>query len=227
MRARVFSLLCIVGCAFIAGCQAPRETTKPSITIVAPPQGSSYVAGESVSVHSAVADPSGIARVELYADGAIVAQDAPPVPKQQQLQVIQQWKATGAGQHTLLVRAYNLANATSESGIVINVTAPAAVASPTTVAVAVISPTVPLATIAAPTGANAVALTSIPSTPVPPTPIPPTPIPSTPIPPTAAPQPTAFVIDLPPFDGGQNVSIIAEGTGVRIQAGYSVLENTQ
>ncbi|MBI4673443.1 MAG: hypothetical protein HY741_17460, partial [Chloroflexi bacterium] len=46
-------------------------------------------------------------------------------------------------------------------------------------------------------------------------------------PPTAAPQPTAFVIDLPPFDGGQNVSIIAEGTGVRIQAGYSVLENTQ
>lgn|GEM_PF-1063768 len=44
---------------------------------------------------------------------------------------------------------------------------------------------------------------------------------------TNPPPPTAPLVDLAPFDGGQNLSINGEGTGVRILAAYTVSENTQ
>ena len=44
---------------------------------------------------------------------------------------------------------------------------------------------------------------------------------------TNLPPPTAPLVDLPPFDGGQEISINTDGTGIRIQARFTLNERTQ
>ncbi len=111
----------IVACLLLLGCQTAPQTSKPSITLLTPPQGSTFAVGERVSVQTSAADPSGITRVELYADEVLVTQDVPPTNAPPQFQVIQFWSAAGAGQHVLIVRAYNSTNVMSEVGVRITV----------------------------------------------------------------------------------------------------------
>lgn len=121
MRPTIF-LVSIVVLLSLLGCQnTTSQTTKPNINLLTPPQGSTFSVGERVGVQSSIADPSGIARVELYADNVLVATDTPPTTAPQQFQVIQFWSAAGAGEHTLIVRAYNTGNAQSEVGVRISV----------------------------------------------------------------------------------------------------------
>lgn len=126
----------------LAACSSPVAATIPSVVIVAPPQGSTYSVGETVAVQSAAADPSGISRVELMVDGALVKQDSPPtLPAPSQFSVIQDWTAAGAGQHTLTVRASNPSGGIGETGIVVNI-----IAAPST-NVSANTPVVPTASI--------------------------------------------------------------------------------
>ncbi len=116
--------LIIAALIALAACSSPAAAAVPSVVIVSPPQGSTYSVGETVAVQSASADPSGISRVELMVDGALVKQDAPPtLPAPSQFSVIQEWTAAGAGQHTLTVRASNPSGGVGETGIIVNVIA--------------------------------------------------------------------------------------------------------
>ncbi len=120
-------LLTTVSILGLLACQGQTGTAKPSVAIASPPHGSAFAEGEVVPVQSAVADAAGISRVELYVDGQMVKQDAPPVsPPPAQFNLIQNWTASGAGTHTITVRAINTAGAFGESGIMITVNAQAA-----------------------------------------------------------------------------------------------------
>ncbi len=87
-------------------------TGKPSVVILSPPHGSQFREGETVAVQSTSTDATGIARVELLVDGAVVRLDAAPTP-QTTFTLIQNWQAV-PGTHTLMVRAYNTSGAVSE-----------------------------------------------------------------------------------------------------------------
>jgi hypothetical protein len=133
------------------------QASKPKVTIQSPVSGAQFREGDEVAVQSIAVDSSGIIRVELAVDGALVRADAPPIPQgQTSFTLVQKWKAT-AGTHTLSVRAYNSAGGASEPVFIsVNVTAavaglptvPALSATPTLLPIGTL-PTVP------PTGATA------------------------------------------------------------------------
>jgi len=120
-------ILHLTACNLFAG--------KPTIIIAAPPSGSQFRENEEVAVQSTSTDSSGITRVELLVDGAVVRTDPSPSP-QVSFTLIQTWKAT-PGTHTISVRAYNTSGAVSD---------PAAVA----ISVAQVAVPVPAATALAP-----------------------------------------------------------------------------
>jgi hypothetical protein len=70
-----------------------------------------YQDGESVVIQSTSTDASGIARVDLLVDGAVVRTDTTPGP-QLSFTLLQTWTAT-PGTHTVAVRAFNTANVES------------------------------------------------------------------------------------------------------------------
>jgi hypothetical protein len=110
---------------------------KPQVTIQAPASNSEFREGDEVAVQSTATDANAVTRVELSVDGAIVETSAPPIAQgQKSFTVIQRWKAT-SGSHTLTVRAYNAAGASSDLAVVaVNVVAstqPSPAAPPTLV----------------------------------------------------------------------------------------------
>jgi len=98
----------LVGLVMLSAC----ANTKPNVVILSPAHGSQFREGETVAVQSTATDATGIARVELLVDGAVVRLDAATAP-QTTFTLIQTWQAT-SGTHTLMVRAYNTAGAVSE-----------------------------------------------------------------------------------------------------------------
>ncbi len=150
--------------------------SKPQVTIQLPISGAAYHEGDVVTVQSSSTDKSGIVRVELLVDGAVVRTDAPPlVQGQTSFPLIQTWNAT-LGNHTLSVRAYNAAGAASDPALVAITVTPgvAALASPTADAGlpplggTPINPAILLTPTLPPTGAEATP-TKRPPTKVPPT----------------------------------------------------------
>jgi Ig-like domain from next to BRCA1 gene/Bacterial Ig domain len=86
--------------------------SKPTVVISSPPSGSTFHEGDEVAVQSTSADASGVTRVELTVDGAVVRNDAAP-SAQTNFSIVQTWKAT-QGTHTIAVRAYNAAGTASD-----------------------------------------------------------------------------------------------------------------
>ncbi|MEW5718705.1 MAG: Ig-like domain-containing protein [Chloroflexota bacterium] len=112
---------------------------KPTVTILVPVPGAQLNEGEEVQVQSLATDPTGIVRVELAVDGAVVATDVPPIPKgQTTYTLIQRWKAT-PGTHTMSVRAFNASGAASDPALLSVVVAPA-LAHPTPIPTQVVQP---------------------------------------------------------------------------------------
>lgn len=111
------------------------STSKPTVTIQSPANGSQFRDGEDVAIQSQARDAVGIVRVELSVDGAAVRTDQPPVPQGQvSFIVVQKWKAT-AGSHTLSVRAFNASGVASDPALVtITVSASGVGTGPTTAA---------------------------------------------------------------------------------------------
>ncbi len=127
---------------------------KPTISIQSPATGTTFRAGDDVTIQSTAQDRNGIIRVELSVDGAAVRTDVPPVPQgQTSFTLVQKWQAT-AGSHTLSVRAFNASGSASDPALVsINVTAapPATSAVPTTPPLGQIGQPTPALTTVTPT----------------------------------------------------------------------------
>jgi hypothetical protein len=134
----IFALLIVV--LILPAC-AP---SKPVVVISSPPSGSTYGEGDDVAVQSTSVDESGIVRVELAIDGAVVHSGTPPAP-QANFSIVQVWKAT-PGAHTVMVRAYNAAGTASDPAaisIMVNeaAAAPANAPSPVPTSAAIQPPT--------------------------------------------------------------------------------------
>ncbi len=144
---------------------------KPTVTILVPVPGAQLNEGEEVQVQSLATDPTGIVRVELAVDGAVVATDVPPIPKgQTTYTLVQRWKAT-PGTHTMSVRAFNASGAASDPALLSVVVAPA-IAQPTPIPTQVVqppigapSPTLPQAVATQPGAPTAPTATRVPTRP--------------------------------------------------------------
>lgn len=122
-------LVCACGLVFIAlfvlGCSAiptPLPPTPPSVTIDSPNFGSIFLVGEEVIVQSTLFDETGISRVTLSVDGAIVDQDTPENVTGP-FQLSQTWLAAKPGLRTLVVKATNAAGRSDDASIKITVKA--------------------------------------------------------------------------------------------------------
>ena len=182
----IMFILALLGCQSLNG-----GGNKPSIIINSPPSGSSFHVGDDVQVQSTATDSQGITRVELQVDGNTVRVDPSPVAQgQAQFSIIQKWKASGAGTHNLLVRAYNSSGASSDAGLTITIAEAVAVALTDTPTIPTVTPAVVTspATLPSPTNTQVPSLpTTVPQTNTP------TPTPCTPN--------SQFVADLTIPDG--------------------------
>jgi hypothetical protein len=147
---RLPALTLLLGALVLTACTA--ASGKPTVVISSPPSGSTFTEGDDVAVQSTSADSTGVSRVELTVDGAVVRNDTPP-STQTNLPLIQTWKAT-QGNHTLIVRAYNAAGTASDpASILVQVNASVAQNIPTSTPVAGVPPTSAPAPGASPTSA--------------------------------------------------------------------------
>ena len=135
----LFSSLGLLACDVSTLTSLGLGSTKPQVTIQLPLTGAQFHEGDDVSVQSTATDKSGIVRVELSVDGAVVRTDAPPIAQgQTSFSLIQVWKAI-PGNHTLSVRAFNASGAASDPALVAITVASAAAALPSLTA----APTLP------------------------------------------------------------------------------------
>lgn len=116
---------------------------KPTVTVTSPPSGTKVQVGEEVNVESTASDAKGVVRVELAVDGSLYRTDASPIPEgQPSFSLVQAWKATDPGTHTLTVTAYNVDGAASDPwAITVEVIEAVAGATPTPTATSTPTPT--------------------------------------------------------------------------------------
>ncbi|MEM7348968.1 MAG: SH3 domain-containing protein, partial [Chloroflexota bacterium] len=103
--------------------------SEPQVTLTAPTANQQFEPGQIVDVVSTAVDAQGITQVELLIDGQVfvTTENSNPQPNQP-FGANQSWIAEGAGDHTLQVRATNVAGMTVDSvQISIGVTAPVAI----------------------------------------------------------------------------------------------------
>jgi len=167
MKRLLHLILFFIPLVVLVSCSAS-ELTQPKVVINSPVSGNQFQSGQDVAVQSASSSKQGLARVELVVDGQTVRTDPVPAKGQNQFAVVQTWKATTPGAHTILVRAANDRGAIGEAGITVNVVsaaaAPAGTASATSAAA---TPNAPATTSAgstsntpAPTQSSAAATTA-------------------------------------------------------------------
>ncbi|GIK39411.1 MAG: hypothetical protein BroJett011_32440 [Chloroflexota bacterium] len=150
--------------------QTPATVSQaPTVTVLTPANGAQVTLNVPVIVQASAIDNRGVTRMELWADGALVSQQASPSPQgASPLLLNLTWTPASPGNHVLEVRAFNSANQAS-TPVQVTVNAVAGTPTATSIAVLVETPTaVPLAT------ATATAVPIIIFTPTPsPTPVPP------------------------------------------------------
>lgn len=144
------------------GCSLIFPPDKPVVVISSPPSGSQFHESEEIAVQSSSTDPKGVVRVELLVDGVVVDVDASPTATgQSSFTLLQTWKATNPGAHTIFVKAYNRAGIASDpSAISVTILQGVAQSSnpaPTTVSAAPTATTAPNAPAPSPTPTSAAA----------------------------------------------------------------------
>ncbi len=149
---------------------------KPVVFIKSPPSGTSVPVNSDVLVDVTATDDDGVLRVELAANGVVVAtEQAPTLQGLPTFAPTLKWKPTSAGTYTLEARAINRNNVTSDpakltitaQGGAAETTTPAATtaaAANTLTAVPVASSAPPLATSTLVAAANTAVPTAIPPT---------------------------------------------------------------
>lgn len=140
-------LLIIIGLTAIACTPALSTATNPIIVMNSPQNNTQFKEGDQVTIQSTSTDQSGIARVELSVDNAVVRTD--PLPKSQTMAVIvQAWTAT-AGTHTITVRAVNTGDISSEPASIAISVASAILATPIPIPVTANTPIPPTSVVIA------------------------------------------------------------------------------
>ena len=164
------------------------EASKPVVEILGPPSGTQVVLGEEVEVLYRAVDEVAVARVELEADGRIVAvEKSYEAEGQSSMAGTLRWTPSVPGSHTLLVYARNRDGVISDAvglSIIVAPLPPTSTVPPPTPTETLAPPT-PTDTLVPPTAAAATPTNTVaPPTPAPPTAThttaPPTPVPPTP-----------------------------------------------
>lgn len=111
----------------------PALQTMPSVVIIGPSPNDQFEFGQPVTVISKSVDPQGVARVELRANGRVVAIQSNPQPQPNQALLVNQfWTPTLVGNQIIQVVAYNTAGVAGESEFVfVQVVSAAPTATPT------------------------------------------------------------------------------------------------
>lgn len=96
---------------------APRSI--PGVIIVSPKNNEIFEQGQPITVSSRSVDPQGIARVDLVANGKVVATQLNPQPEPNQALLVSQfWLPDIVGNQVIQVVAYNTAGVAGESNFV-------------------------------------------------------------------------------------------------------------
>jgi uncharacterized protein YraI len=123
--------------------QSPSAVSQqtPAVTIINPANGAQIELNVPLIVQATATDSRGVVRMELWADGVLVSQQASPSPQgASPLLLNLTWTPTVPGSHVLELRAFNTANQQSTPALVtINVAAGTPTA--TTEPVAIVTPT--------------------------------------------------------------------------------------
>jgi uncharacterized protein YgiM (DUF1202 family) len=107
----------------------PAVSQAPTVTILTPANGAQVTLNAPVIVQASATDNRGVTRMELWADGALVSQQASPSPQgASPLLLNLTWTPASPGNHVLEVRAFNSANQASTP---VQVTINAAAGTPT------------------------------------------------------------------------------------------------
>ena len=133
----VLLVLATMACGPLGGGEAG-----PSVTITAPPSGTTVQVGDEVEIVSTAAADKGVARVELLINGQVVRTDTPPEGNPTTFTISQPWTPVAAGEVTVSVVVYDTEGQASE---------PAAITLRVEAAVAEITPT-PVEDVAGPGG---------------------------------------------------------------------------
>ncbi|MBU1750827.1 MAG: hypothetical protein KKA73_24360, partial [Chloroflexi bacterium] len=109
----------VIGLMVACTCVPPTQVgqTKPSVVIVSPAEGSSFLVGEPISVQVLATDSQGVRRIELQVAGGTVDTASSPSP-QPSFNATLSWTPNSAGTHALVVMAYNATDTASDPAIV-------------------------------------------------------------------------------------------------------------
>jgi LysM repeat protein len=92
----------------------------PVVLIRTPVSGSQVSVGVLVEVQAVARDPKGVERIELWADGELVAvQKSQLASGSTPLPLLEGWIPRNTGQHTLIVRAYNIQHRKGQAAVIL------------------------------------------------------------------------------------------------------------
>ncbi len=117
-------LLCVMAVAVVIGFSLLRSRNWQKglairVEILAPQTGAQVDERSTVELQASGADPGGISRLEIYADGALIAaQDAPGARGENPLILNKLWTPQNIGRHILLARGYTPDDRFADSSIV-------------------------------------------------------------------------------------------------------------
>jgi hypothetical protein len=100
-----FCLICAIVVGYLAFARPVQAGLDAAVVIQTPSEGDVLALNVPATIQAVAAHPTAIKRVELYADGALVAaQDVNPA--QNPMVFLQKWTPLTPGQHILIARAY-------------------------------------------------------------------------------------------------------------------------
>jgi hypothetical protein len=125
----VLVVLCILAAAlgglaywyFYGGVPTAEAVVEPTVLIDSPHQGDEVVVGQAVEIFATGRDPTGIMRMELWVDGGFVSSQESALPDgTSPFPLLANWEPTTPGNHTIVVRGYNMAEASGQASISVN-----------------------------------------------------------------------------------------------------------
>lgn len=88
----------------------------PSVVIERPPSGVEVRLGETIPINATATDSTGVTKMELWVDDALLATETSPVAEgQSPFSAILRWRADARGSRRLVVKAYNAGGDIGES----------------------------------------------------------------------------------------------------------------